>query len=463
MFRTRARARVRASRRGSLRRRRRADQQRRARARWSAGHRSLRRHRPPDPDQPPGQPLSHPGVRAPMLVARRGKILSISSIVGLRGYRGLVACSATKAALDSATRALARRLGDRGIMVNSIAAGFLETEMTHGLGRIAAAADRPTHAARAARDSRRRHPGRRLPALAGRGLHHRPGPGGRRRSNRLQHARWRFASFRSSPLTFPSFRRFSERTWSRPKTDAYYRWRYLECPSLLGYLALDGDECVASLWAFLSPYRIAGRGRDVPRDLHDWFCRPDLRGSGIGVRLMQTMMRRTEPIVTVGAGPDARWRCCRDSSGGARAITASTRCHSRAAPWAPTWRVAPDSRPHGRARRFGSLRGRGSRRAPPGAGRAESSRRCAEIGAEVVDLYRRSGNAGIVPLPDPARIRWFVNAVEELGRFLPLQFRVARNGPGLVVRARVSGPPRARRPPWSICSRTKTTTRSTTG
>jgi 3-oxoacyl-[acyl-carrier protein] reductase len=69
----------------------------------------------------------------PMLVARRGKILSISSIVGLRGYRGLVAYSATKAALDGATRALARELGDRGIMVNSIAAGFLETEMTHGL------------------------------------------------------------------------------------------------------------------------------------------------------------------------------------------------------------------------------------------------------------------------------------------------------------------------------------------
>ncbi|HKQ58607.1 MAG TPA: SDR family NAD(P)-dependent oxidoreductase [Candidatus Eisenbacteria bacterium] len=68
-----------------------------------------------------------------MLVARRGRIVSISSIVGLRGYRGLSAYSATKGALDAVTRALARELGDRGITVNSIAAGFLETEMTHGL------------------------------------------------------------------------------------------------------------------------------------------------------------------------------------------------------------------------------------------------------------------------------------------------------------------------------------------
>ena len=69
----------------------------------------------------------------PMLVARRGKIVNISSIVGLRGYRGLAAYSATKGALDAMTRSLARELGDRGITVNSIAAGFLETEMTHGL------------------------------------------------------------------------------------------------------------------------------------------------------------------------------------------------------------------------------------------------------------------------------------------------------------------------------------------
>lgn len=62
-----------------------------------------------------------------------GSIINISSIVGLRGYRGLSAYGATKGGLDAMTRSLARELGDRNIRVNSIAPGYLETEMTHGL------------------------------------------------------------------------------------------------------------------------------------------------------------------------------------------------------------------------------------------------------------------------------------------------------------------------------------------
>jgi len=68
-----------------------------------------------------------------MLARRRGYIVNISSIVGLSGYRGLAVYSATKAALDGLTRALARELGSRGIVVNSIAPGYLRTEMSHGL------------------------------------------------------------------------------------------------------------------------------------------------------------------------------------------------------------------------------------------------------------------------------------------------------------------------------------------
>lgn len=69
----------------------------------------------------------------PMLLARFGRVINISSIIGLRGYRGLAAYSATKAAMDAATRALAREVGQRGITVNSIAPGYLETEMTRGM------------------------------------------------------------------------------------------------------------------------------------------------------------------------------------------------------------------------------------------------------------------------------------------------------------------------------------------
>jgi len=69
-----------------------------------------------------------------MIVRSRGSIINISSIIGLRGYAGLAAYSATKAGLDGMTRGLARELGPRNIRVNSIAPGYLETEMTHGLG-----------------------------------------------------------------------------------------------------------------------------------------------------------------------------------------------------------------------------------------------------------------------------------------------------------------------------------------
>lgn len=68
-----------------------------------------------------------------MLARRSGTIVNISSIVGRSGYRGLAVYSATKAALDGFTRALARELGSRGITVNGIAPGYLRTEMSHGL------------------------------------------------------------------------------------------------------------------------------------------------------------------------------------------------------------------------------------------------------------------------------------------------------------------------------------------
>ncbi len=63
-----------------------------------------------------------------------GRILNISSIVGLRGYNGLAAYSATKAGMDGMTRALARELGRKQITVNSIAPGYLTTEMSSTLG-----------------------------------------------------------------------------------------------------------------------------------------------------------------------------------------------------------------------------------------------------------------------------------------------------------------------------------------
>lgn len=68
-----------------------------------------------------------------MMVGRFGVIVNVSSIVGVRGYKGVGAYSATKAALDGFTRSMSKEVGSVGIRVNSVAPGFMETEMTSEL------------------------------------------------------------------------------------------------------------------------------------------------------------------------------------------------------------------------------------------------------------------------------------------------------------------------------------------
>ena len=69
-----------------------------------------------------------------MMTGGTGRIVNIASIVGFTGYSGLSVYGATKAALLGFTRSLARELGPLGINVNAVAPGFLNTEMTAGLG-----------------------------------------------------------------------------------------------------------------------------------------------------------------------------------------------------------------------------------------------------------------------------------------------------------------------------------------
>lgn len=65
-----------------------------------------------------------------MLAQQQGVIINISSIIASRGYTGLSAYSASKAGLEAMTRSLARELGGKGIRVNAIAPGYIETEMS---------------------------------------------------------------------------------------------------------------------------------------------------------------------------------------------------------------------------------------------------------------------------------------------------------------------------------------------
>lgn len=65
-----------------------------------------------------------------MLKQRGGRIISISSIVGLTGNAGQINYSASKAGIIGMTKSLAKELGSKGITVNAVAPGFIDTDMT---------------------------------------------------------------------------------------------------------------------------------------------------------------------------------------------------------------------------------------------------------------------------------------------------------------------------------------------
>jgi len=69
-------------------------------------------------------------VLRPMMKARAGRIISISSVVGHMGNAGQTNYSAAKAGMTGFTKSLAAEVGSRGITVNCVAPGFIETDMT---------------------------------------------------------------------------------------------------------------------------------------------------------------------------------------------------------------------------------------------------------------------------------------------------------------------------------------------
>ena len=75
-------------------------------------------------------------VTRPMMSARYGRIVNLSSVSGLTGNQGQANYSASKAGIIGFTRTVAKELAGRKVTVNAVAPGFIETEMTAALGPV---------------------------------------------------------------------------------------------------------------------------------------------------------------------------------------------------------------------------------------------------------------------------------------------------------------------------------------
>ena len=79
-------------------------------------------------------------VARQMIKQRYGRIINLSSVVGLHGNAGQVNYAASKAGVIGMTKSLAKELASRGVTVNAVAPGFMETDMTAALSEVARAA-----------------------------------------------------------------------------------------------------------------------------------------------------------------------------------------------------------------------------------------------------------------------------------------------------------------------------------
>jgi len=209
-----------------------------------------------------------------------------------------------------------------------------------------------------------------------------------------------------------AFRRFSEAAWDRPKSEAYYRWRYFDAPGLITVMANQGDQCVASISAFSRTYC---NGDETAECLEpfDWYCLPATRGSGVGVRLLKTLMDTGRPLLTLGGSaetlriiPRLGWKTVGEATEFFLPLTGNYLLRNRALP--DYWkRVLTPSLDLATATWFTPARPNGVRN-------------CVVLPVSGMDhdLARIDGPAGFRSVPDPRFFEWLMKGSPATGSYL---------------------------------------------
>jgi hypothetical protein len=182
----------------------------------------------------------------------------------------------------------------------------------------------------------------------------------------------------------------------------------------------DG-ECLAAESGFRHPYRVGDEIVDVV-EVFDWYCLPELRNSGLGVRIMQRFMREPHPLLLVGGSADTQgllprlgWRIVARATRWSRTLGADAVARSierrLRVPGAVARALAPAAL---------ALAGRGGRRhTAPRDGRAIA---VTTLGPEALRLQRGRIGHGTLPLWTPELLRWLGTGFAGLGHFLPVYF-----------------------------------------
>lgn len=214
--------------------------------------------------------------------------------------------------------------------------------------------------------------------------------------------------------------RFSEAAWRRPRGAEYLRWRYLDPPFHRALLAVRDGRCLAMLSSFRRPYASDGGVVEVC-DSFDWYTLPELRRSGLGVRLMQQLMEGPDPVIVTGGTSDTRdllprmgFRCLATVRRYVRPLSAHLALRALERRGMPGWAA-------GAALRLARPWWKARRRDAPSDARVLL---VAHVGAEARGIDPRPDGRGCAPLWTDAHLRWLEAGHPGMGHYLPLYFTV---------------------------------------